>query len=121
MMGLDSTAATPTVRIKRPATRGGVGRLDDGRVVFVRHSLPGELVRVQITDRSRSFARGDAVEILEASAERVTAPCRYAHPGGCGGCDLQHASPTAQLDWKATVVAEHLRRIAGVDRAVIVE
>jgi tRNA/tmRNA/rRNA uracil-C5-methylase (TrmA/RlmC/RlmD family) len=115
-----SPSPTSSVRVKRAATGGAVGRLEDGRVVFVRHSLPGELVEVVITDRSRSFARGDAVRVSEASPERVPAPCPYAHPGGCGGCDLQHASPRAQLDWKAAVVAEHLRRIAGVTREVTV-
>src|SRR5579872_5996581 len=109
------------VRVKRPATGGAVGRLDDGRVVFVRHALPGELVEVTVTERTRSFARADAVGVLEPSDERVTAPCPYAVPGGCGGCDLQHASPEAQLAWKAAVVAEHLRRIAGVTRDVTVE
>jgi tRNA/tmRNA/rRNA uracil-C5-methylase (TrmA/RlmC/RlmD family) len=109
---------TSIVRIKRAATGGAVGRLDDGRVIFVRHALPGELVRVAETERSRSFARGDAIEVLEASPERVTAPCPYARPGGCGGCDLQHASVTGQLAWKASIVAEHLRRIAGVERDV---
>ena len=106
------------IRIERPATGGGVGRSDDGRVIFVRHSLPGELVSVDVTDRATSFSRGDAVEILEASPERVTPPCPYAHPGGCGGCDLQHASPDAQRSWKSALVAEHLRRIAGVERDV---
>jgi tRNA/tmRNA/rRNA uracil-C5-methylase (TrmA/RlmC/RlmD family) len=116
----EPVSPTSTVRVKRAATGGAVGRLDDGRVVFVRHSLPGELVEVAITDRSRSFARGDAVQVIEASAQRVQAPCHYAHPGGCGGCDLQHASESAQLEWKAAVVAEHLRRIAGVTREVSV-
>jgi tRNA/tmRNA/rRNA uracil-C5-methylase (TrmA/RlmC/RlmD family) len=106
------------VRVERPATGGGVGRLGDGRVVFVRHALPGELVRVEVTETTSSFARGDAVEILEPSAERVTAPCAYAHAGGCGGCDLQHASESAQLSWKVSLIEEHLRRIAGVDRDV---
>lgn len=106
------------VRVERPATGGGVGRLDDGRVVFVRHSLPGELVRVEITETTTSFSRGDAVEILEPSVERVIPPCPYAHPGGCGGCDLQHASFAAQSSWKAAVVAEHLKRIGGIDRDV---
>jgi tRNA/tmRNA/rRNA uracil-C5-methylase (TrmA/RlmC/RlmD family) len=107
-----------TVRVERPATGGGVGRADDGRVIFVRHSLPGELVRVALTETTASFYRGDAVEILEASPERVTPPCPYAHPGGCGGCDLQHASFAAQLSWKSSLVEEHLRRIAGVDLSV---
>ena len=106
------------VRIERPASGGGVGRLGDGRVVFVRHSLPGELVRVHLSETTSSFARGDAVEVLEASAERVSEPCSYAHPGGCGGCDLQHASRAGQLSWKAALVEEHLRRIAGVTRSV---
>ena len=106
------------VRVERPATGGGVGRLDDGRVVFVRHSLPGELVRVEITETTTSFSRGDAVEVREPSVERVIPPCPYAHPGGCGGCDLQHASFAAQSSWKAAVVAEHLKRIGGIDRDV---
>jgi tRNA/tmRNA/rRNA uracil-C5-methylase (TrmA/RlmC/RlmD family) len=108
------------VRLERPATGGAVGRLDDGRVVFVRHSLPGELVRVEVTESTSKFSRGDAVEIIEASPERVVAPCRYAHPGGCGGCDLQHASSAAQISWKSSLVAEHLRRIAGVEREISV-
>ena len=107
------------IRVERPATGGGVGRGDDGRVIFVRHSLPGELVMVEVTDQATSFLRGDAVEVLEASPERVKPPCPYAHPGGCGGCDLQHASPAAQGSWKASLVAEHLRRIAGVERDVV--
>jgi tRNA/tmRNA/rRNA uracil-C5-methylase (TrmA/RlmC/RlmD family) len=89
-------------------------------VVFVRHSLPGELVRVAITETTANFSRGDALEVLEPSAERVEAPCDYARPGGCGGCDLQHASPVAQASWKASLVREHLKRIAGVERDVAI-
>jgi tRNA/tmRNA/rRNA uracil-C5-methylase (TrmA/RlmC/RlmD family) len=108
------------VRIERPATGGGVGRLADGRVVFVRHSLPGELVEVAVNETTTTFARGDAVRVLEASPERVVPPCVYAHPGGCGGCDLQHASPVAQSDWKSSIVKEHLKRIGGIERDVTV-
>lgn len=108
------------VRIERPANGGGVGRLDDGRVVFVRHSLPNELVRVGITEVTSSFARADALEVLEPSLNRVPPPCQFAHPGGCGGCDLQHANIQAQHDWKSALVSEHLRRIAGVERSVTV-
>lgn len=115
---LEPSDETITVRVDRPATGGGVGRAEDGRVIFVRHSLPGELVRVAVTESTASFYRGDAVEVLEASPERVTPPCPYAHPGGCGGCDLQHASMPAQLSWKSSLVEEHLRRIAGIERSV---
>ncbi len=107
-----------TVRVERPATGGGVGRADDGRVIFVRHSLPGELVRVAVTEATSKFYRGDAVEVLEASPERVPPPCPYAHPDGCGGCDLQHASLSGQLAWKASLVEEHFRRIAGVETSI---
>src|SRR5664280_686722 len=106
------------IRVERPATGGGVGHTDDGRVIFVRHSLPGEVVMVEVTDQATSFSRGDAMEVLEASSERVTPPCPYAHPGGCGGCDLQHASFASQRAWKSALVAEHLMRIAGVEREV---
>ncbi len=109
-----------SVRIERPAAGGGVAHLSDGRVVFVRHSLPGELVRVVLREETAKIARADAVQVLEASPERVAPPCYYARPGGCGGCDFQHASLAAQLDWKATLVSEHLQRIAGVARAVSV-
>ena len=107
-----------TLRLERPATGGAVGHLSDGRVVFVRHALVDELVEVSVTEVSSSFARADAVAVLEASPHRVVAPCAYAHPGGCGGCDLQHASPEAQKAWKAALVSEQLRRVAGIERAV---
>ncbi len=118
LVGEGSSTERTTVRIDRPATGGGVGRADDGRVIFVRHSLPGELVRVEVTEATSNFYRGDAVEILESSPDRVTPPCPYAHPGGCGGCDLQHASTSAQLSWKASLVREHLKRIAGLEMDV---
>ncbi len=110
-----------TVRIERPATGGGVGRLADGRVIFVRHSLPGELVRVSISENASKFSRGDAVEVLEPSPDRVPAPCAYAHATGCGGCDLQHASHDAQLSWKQALVREQLRRVAKIEFDFVVE
>ncbi|MFL6174806.1 MAG: class I SAM-dependent RNA methyltransferase [Marmoricola sp.] len=90
-------------------------------VVFVRHALPGELVLVEITGTAKRFLRGDAVEVLEASADRVAAPCPLAHPDGCGGCDFQHVSLPAQRSLKAAVVAEQLQRLAGLDVEVTVE
>ncbi|MGH3625470.1 MAG: class I SAM-dependent RNA methyltransferase [Sciscionella sp.] len=87
----------------------------DGRVVFVRHALPGERVVIEITsDGGGSFCRGDAVEILTPSPDRVEPACPVSGPGGCGGCDWQHADPAAQRGVKAAVVAEQLRRLAGV-------
>jgi tRNA/tmRNA/rRNA uracil-C5-methylase (TrmA/RlmC/RlmD family) len=106
------------------AAHGGwcVARAEEhGRVIFVRHALPGERVRAVITQTTAKLARADAVEIIEAAASRVEPPCPQARPGGCGGCDWQHASLPAQRELKATVVSQQLRRIAGIERQVTVE
>ena len=98
-----------------------VARPEGLPVIFVRHALPGERVVARVTEVTSKFARADAVEIRQASPDRVAAPCEYAHPGGCGGCDWQHASLPAQRALKASVVTQQLRRLAGIDRAVTVE
>jgi tRNA/tmRNA/rRNA uracil-C5-methylase (TrmA/RlmC/RlmD family) len=98
-----------------------VGRAPDGRVVFVRHALPGETVRVQVTGETKHFLRADAVEVLQPSADRVQPPCPYAGPGLCGGCDWQHVAVPAQRRLKAQLVEEQLRRVARVERTVEVE
>jgi tRNA/tmRNA/rRNA uracil-C5-methylase (TrmA/RlmC/RlmD family) len=88
----------------------------DGRVVFVRHALPGETVIALVTeDKGGSFCRADAIEVLTPSPHRVTPPCSLAAPGGCGGCDWQHATGAYQRELKASVVAEQLHRLAGLD------
>ncbi|MCH7232637.1 TRAM domain-containing protein [Glycomyces sp. L485] len=89
----------------------------DGEVYFVRHALPGERVRIEVTDRKKRFAFADAVEIIDPSPDRVEAPCPYAGPGKCGGCDFQHAAPEAQRRLKAHVLADQLTRIGGLDPA----
>ncbi|WP_230466429.1 class I SAM-dependent RNA methyltransferase [[Actinomadura] parvosata] len=105
-----------------PVAHGGwcVAR-HEGRVVFVRHALPGERVIADVTEETSRFLRADAVEILEASPDRVVPPCPYAGPGRCGGCDWQHATLEAQRRLKGQVVAEQLRRLAGIEREVVVE
>ncbi|MFE9192348.1 class I SAM-dependent RNA methyltransferase [Micromonospora sp. NPDC007208] len=86
----------------------------DGQVVFVRHALPGERVIAEVTEVHKGFVRADAVTVLEPSADRVEPPCPYAKPGACGGCDLQHVAPAAQLAWKTAVVREQLVRLGGL-------
>ena len=90
-------------------------------VVFVRHALEGERVRIRVTEVDRTFLRGDAVEVLTPSPHRVDAPCALAHPDGCGGCDFQHVALAHQRALKGAVVREQLQRLAGVDREVVVE
>ncbi|KRV51408.1 RNA methyltransferase [Wenjunlia vitaminophila] len=86
------------------------------RVLFVRHALPGERVIAEVTEGGAGsrFLRADAVRVVEASRDRVAAPCPFAGPGRCGGCDWQHATPGAQRRLKAEVIAEQLRRLAGL-------
>ncbi len=93
------------------------------RVVFVRHTIPGERVVLEITEGTDGdrFWRGDAVEVLEPSPDRVAPPCPYAGPGLCGGCDFQHVALSRQRDLKAAVVREQLSRLAHLDVPVEVE
>jgi tRNA/tmRNA/rRNA uracil-C5-methylase (TrmA/RlmC/RlmD family) len=100
---------------------GCVARTPDGMVVFVRHALPGERVRARVTGRTSKFLRADAIEVLEASPERVDPPCPYAGPGRCGGCDFEHVALPAQRRLKASLVDAQLQRVAGVARDVVVE
>ncbi|HEX2904239.1 MAG TPA: TRAM domain-containing protein [Jatrophihabitans sp.] len=94
----------------------------EGRVVFVRHALPGERVLALVTeDRGGSFCRADAVQVLQPAVDRVEPPCEHARPGGCGGCDFQHVSGPGQRALKAAVVSEQLRRLAGIERTVEVQ
>jgi tRNA/tmRNA/rRNA uracil-C5-methylase (TrmA/RlmC/RlmD family) len=100
-----------------PVAHGGhcVAR-HEGRVVFVRHTLPGERVVVRVTeDRHPGFCRADAIEVLEASPARVERPCPYSGPGRCGGCDWQHVDPAEQRRLKEAVVREQLSHLAGLD------
>lgn len=104
-----------------PIAHGGscVARLD-GRVVFVRHGIPGEVVEIEISDSSKPrFWWADVVRVIRPSQDRVDPPCPVA--GVCGGCDFQHVSLARQRDLKAQVVAEQLFRLAGIDWPVEVE
>ena len=100
---------------------GTAGTAGTGPVVFVRHTLPGERVRARITEVTARFARADAVDILDPVPGRVEPPCPYARPGGCGGCDWQHAALPLQRELKASVVRQQLRRIARIELPVTVE
>jgi tRNA/tmRNA/rRNA uracil-C5-methylase (TrmA/RlmC/RlmD family) len=94
----------------------------EGRVVFVRHALPGERVHAVVTeDGGGSFCRADAVTVLREAPGRVEPACPWAGPGGCGGCDFQHADHDTQRALKAAVVAEQLGHIAGIHREITCE
>nr|WP_319433060.1 TRAM domain-containing protein [Mycobacterium sp. RTGN5] len=83
----------------------------DGRVVFVRYALPGEVVRVRVTGDRGSYWHAEAIEILEASPDRVESLCEIAGVGKAGCCDLAFASPEAARVLKGQVVANQLARL----------
>ncbi len=105
------------IRIDSVAVGGdGVGRADDGRVMLVPGALPGELVRVQITEERRSMLRGAVVEVLQPSDDRQLPWCPHVLDG-CGGCGWQHVRPDRQGVLKRSVVIDALRRTAKLDQS----
>ncbi|MBI2153769.1 MAG: 23S rRNA (uracil(1939)-C(5))-methyltransferase RlmD [Candidatus Rokubacteria bacterium] len=94
----------------------GVGRAD-GYVVFVRGGLPGDRLRVRLTEARSRFGRGVIESVEGPSPDRVEAPCPYF--GRCGGCRLQHLAYPAQLRFKAKQVADCMARIGGMDAVPI--
>src|SRR5437762_14197527 len=94
----------------------GVGRLADGRAVFVARTAPGERVRLRDGVKlHKSFARGELAEVVAHGAVRVTAPCQHYVQDHCGGCQLQHVSYEAQLAAKRAIAGAALRRLAQLD------
>ncbi|MDO9377496.1 MAG: TRAM domain-containing protein [Nocardioidaceae bacterium] len=107
-----------------PVAHGGhcVAR-HEGRVVFVRHALPGERVVATVTegDADSRFLRADATQVLKPAEGRVEPRCPVSGPGGCGGCDFQHVDLAVQRELLGAVVAEQLQRLAGLEVDVVVE
>lgn len=130
-----STTATPeSGRRRRPTLTVGDERVvevlriahgghaiahADGSTLLVRHALPGETVRIRVTEVDRRVVRADAIEVLIASTDRVEPPCALSRPGGCGGCDFQHVALPRQRQLKAEVLVDALRRFGGVDGEVL--
>lgn len=105
-----------------PAANGGscVAR-HDGRVVFVRYALPGEVVRVQVVSERGSYWHADVVEVIEASADRIDSLCAIAGRDGAGCCDLAFADPAAVRRIKGEVVANQLSRLGGHEWSGVAE
>ena len=95
----------------------GVGRLADGRVVFIPRTAPGDRVRLreQSLERHRNYARAAVAEIVQASGGRVAPPCPHYVHDHCGGCQLQHVAYEGQLTAKRAIVGDALRRIGKLD------
>jgi len=112
----------PTFDIKlEKLTYGGeaMGRLPDGRAVFVPFGLPGETVRLHLVQDKQSFARGELLEVLTASAERIDPKCK--HFGRCGGCHYQNLPYEKQLQAKTEILRDQLQRIGKIENPPVKE
>ena len=96
-----------------------VGRLEDGRAVFVAGGIPGETVEVRLTREKKRWARADLVSVVEASPDRVTPPCPFV--GDCGGCQWQHIALDRQRALKREIIVGQLGHIAGLPEAAVAE
>src|SRR5215213_1278571 len=90
-----------------------MGRLEDGRAVFVPFGLPGERVRVRLTEEKRNFARAELLKILESSPHRILPRCK--HFGVCGGCHYQNLPYEEQLEAKTEILRDQLLRIGKLE------
>ncbi len=102
-----------------------MGRLPDGRAVFVPFGLTGERVRIRLTEEKKNFARGELMEILEPSPDRIAPKCKHfyspllAGEGAgvrfCGGCHYQNLPYEKQLLAKAEILRDQLMRIGKIE------
>jgi tRNA/tmRNA/rRNA uracil-C5-methylase (TrmA/RlmC/RlmD family) len=106
------------VRVEKVAHGGHFIARNEGQVIFIRDTAPGELVEIEITSKAKGFLRAQVLQVIEASKERITPPCQYA--GKCGGCDFQHLNLPYQRKLKAEVIKEQFSRIAKVNIEVTV-
>jgi len=86
-----------------------LGRLPDGRAVFVPYALPGETVRIRLTEEKPRYGRGELVEIHTPAPERIAPRCP--HFTRCGGCHYQHIPYETQLQIKSDILRDQLERI----------
>ena len=111
-----------TLKIEKVAHGGIFVARHDGRVVFVSHVLPGELVKARVfEDRGGSFCRAEPIAILEESADRVPQVWKAAGVGGAGGAEFGHIKLSRQRELKADVLEEALQRFAGIELRPSVE
>lgn len=113
---LDATPADLTLTTGPAANGGSCVARHDGRVVFVRHALPGETVRVRLREGTADHGKywhADTVEVIEPSTDRVASICPIAGVDGAGCCDMAFAAPEALRRLKGFVVANQLARLGG--------
>lgn len=104
------------IRITDLVQKGqGIGRCEDGRVIFVSGALPGELVDVQVTREKKDFLMGNAVSVIESSPDRTVPVCPLY--GICGGCNLMHLRYEVQLSAKKKIFLDTLHQFHALDKS----
>jgi 23S rRNA (uracil1939-C5)-methyltransferase len=104
---------TESVRILRIAAGGdGVGRLGDGRTVFVPRTAPGDLIETAQLRLHARFARASLGRLVEPGPGRIAPRCAHYRDDACGGCQLQHLDRPSQHAARRGIVGDALRRIA---------
>jgi 23S rRNA (uracil1939-C5)-methyltransferase len=91
----------------------GMGRLEDGRAVFIPFTLPGEKVKARVKEEKKGFVMAEVLEILQPSPQRIVPRCP--HYGMCGGCHYQHISYELQVAYKKEIFVEQLQRIGNIE------
>ena len=95
------------------AKGAAIGKTEEGKTVFVRNAVPGDLVNIRVTKRNKRFFEGIVTEVLKESEDRIQPPCQ--HFGVCGGCKWQNMKYETQLFYKQKEVMDNLERIGKVD------
>lgn len=94
----------------------GIGRID-GYTLFVQGALPGDHIQVKVVKTKKSYGYGIIADIKQPSPNRIEARCPVAHK--CGGCDFQHLSYEAQLEYKQNLIRDSLVRIGQLDQEAV--
>lgn len=102
-----------TVKIEKIVPRGLGISFTEGLTVFTSLAAIGDVAKVRLSDVKGRTAFAEVEEVLEASPDRIEAPCNYY--GSCGGCDFQHLSYTAQLKAKVAMITDCIERIGKIE------
>lgn len=85
----------------------GIGKIEN-KVVFVKNTLPGEIVKIEIIKANKSYLEGNVLQYVKKSPKRIKETCPYSHL--CGGCNLRHISYHDELEYKETKVKNIVKK-----------